>query len=90
MSLLVLRAQDVHCPACPRSGPCVAAKARKVGDWLHVEGYPGGCPYLSGALKPGEPLPQDRRALPPPVETPPHRVDGFAAAVAREERRGYR
>jgi hypothetical protein len=85
-----IHAKDVHCPACPRGGPCVAAKARNVGNWLHVEGYPGGCPYLSGALAPGEPLPQDRKALAPPAEIPPHRVDGFAAAMAREERRGYR
>lgn len=95
MSLPIIRLQDVRCPKCKgqrqpnRVAFCAAATERKVGEWTHVEGWPGGCPYLSGALRPDEPLPQLRRALPQPAETPPHRVDGFAAAVAREERRGY-
>ena len=96
MSLPITDPRAVRCPKCKgqrqpgRVAFCVAASERKVGDWTHVEGWPGGCPYLSGALKPHEPLPSIRRALPEPAETPPHRVDAFAAATAREEWRWWR
>lgn len=95
MSAVPTRSEHVRCPKCKgqrqpnRVAFCAAATERKVGEWTHVEGWPGGCPYLSGALRPDEPLPQLRRALPEPAELPAHRVDAFAAAVAREERRGY-
>ncbi len=95
MSTRVLRAEHVTCPKClnrrqpGRVAHCAAATERKVGNETYVEGWPGGCPYLSGALRPDELLPTVRRALPEPAETPPHRVDAFAAAVAREERRGW-
>jgi hypothetical protein len=70
------RAIDVRCPKCDR-GPCQSTTrgATDSRGFTEIKLYPGGCPWLSGALRSEQPLPaKPLPLLPIPNEVPSHRV----------------
>jgi len=71
-------APAIVCPKC-KTGPCAAAMRKRVASDTRSDTYaftpwPGGCPYMSGALSPHDELPEQRREIPEPLLPPPHRM----------------